>query len=162
MKLLQEKTYYLLFEASLIFKAAYSIVEVILGFLFIFFDYQTLYGIAVSLTGDELSPGQTGPVWTYVIHAMKDFATTPREFWAFLFISHGVVKLFLIWGLLRQKLWSYPASAVVFVLFIISQLYQIWYTPSLVLWFITIFDVVVVVLIIHEYKRKKKHLSVTH
>jgi uncharacterized membrane protein len=157
-KLLSEKNYHFLFEVGIIFKAIYSVIEVILGLLFVFFDYETLYRVAIFLTGDELSESRTNPIWGYALHTLREFVATPREFWAFLFISHGVVKIFLVWGLLRDKLWAYPLSAVIFVLFIISQLYQMRYTPSLALWAITIFDVVLVALILHEYRHKKKKL----
>jgi hypothetical protein len=53
-------------------------------------------------------------------------------------LSHGVVKLWLIIGLLRQKLWYYPLAAAVFGLFIV---YQYSFTNSLWLLVLSAVDV---------------------
>jgi uncharacterized membrane protein len=147
MKFLSEKSYHRLFYIGIVIKGLYSIAEFALGALFVFFNYATLYRAAFFFMGDELAEGP-------VVRTLRDFAATPRSFWAFLFISHAIVKLFLTWGLLRDKLWAYPLSAAVFALFIVSQLYQMAYTPSLALSFITVFDVALIALILREYKNK--------
>jgi uncharacterized membrane protein len=67
-------------------------------------------------------------------------------------LSHGIVKLFLVVGLLRNKLWAYPAAIVVFVLFIAYQLYRLSSAPSPLLVLLTVFDVVVIGLTWHEYR----------
>ena len=55
-------------------------------------------------------------------------------------------------GLLQKKLWSYPASLIVLGLFIIYQLYRFFYTYSLGLIVLTVFDLIIMVLIWHEYR----------
>ena len=62
------------------------------------------------------------------------------------------MKLLLVIGLLRGKLWSYPASLVVLGLFIAYQLYRFSYTQGIGLIVLTVFDVFVMGLIWHEYK----------
>ena len=64
-------------------------------------------------------------------------------------MSHGVVKLWLIIGLLRQKLWYYPLAAAVFGLFIV---YQYSFTNSLWLLVLSAVDVAVIALTWHEYR----------
>lgn len=61
-------------------------------------------------------------------------------------MSHGVVKLWLIIGLLRQKLWYYPLAAAVFGLFIVYQLYRYSFTNSLWLLVLGAVDVAVIAL----------------
>jgi len=68
--------------------------------------------------------------------------------------------MFLVIGLLRNKLWAYPASLVVMGLFIIYQLYRFSYTGSFGLIAITALDVVVMVLIWHEYRLMLRHTMV--
>jgi uncharacterized membrane protein len=159
MNLENERRSHAIFRFGVVIKAIQTAIELVLGFVLIFFNYHSLYQAALFLTGDELTETQTNPIWLAVIHFARGFAATPRAFWAFLFISHAAVKLFLIWGLLKEKLWSYPLSAGIFGLFILSQLQQTYYTPSLALWLVTIFDAVLIVLILHEYKEEKKSLA---
>jgi uncharacterized membrane protein len=68
-------------------------------------------------------------------------------------LSHGVVKLFLIIGLWRNKLWAYPAAISVFALFILYQLVRFARTHSVWLLVLTVLDIIVIWLIWHEYRR---------
>ena len=67
-------------------------------------------------------------------------------------LVHGVVKLALVAGLATDQLWSYPAAIVVFTGFTIYQMYQLAHHSSLFLEVITVLDVVVVLLVIAEYR----------
>jgi uncharacterized membrane protein len=73
-------------------------------------------------------------------------------------MSHGIVKLLLVVELLRNKLWSYPASLIVLGLFIVYQLYRYSYTHGAGLIVLTIFDILVMTLIWHEYRLVQRHL----
>ncbi|MFD2029898.1 DUF2127 domain-containing protein [Ancylobacter dichloromethanicus] len=74
-------------------------------------------------------------------------------------LSHGAVKkFFLVVGLLRGKLWSYPASLIVLGLFIVYQLYRFSYTHGVGLIILTVFDVFVMGLIWHEYSLVRRHV----
>ena len=76
-----------------------------------------------------------------------------------LFIAHGATKLALSAALLKDKLWAYPAAAVVFTLFVAYEIYSLTQRPSLFLGLVTFFDVVVVGLILHEYRFAKRRLA---
>ncbi|MHB8885982.1 MAG: DUF2127 domain-containing protein [Methylovirgula sp.] len=68
------------------------------------------------------------------------------------FYSAVDMKLWLIIGLLRKKLWYYPVAIVVFGLFIAYQLYRYAFSHSVWLLLITVLDVVVIGLTWHEYR----------
>jgi uncharacterized membrane protein len=87
------------------------------------------------------------------------FSVSDRHFYAFYLLSHGLIKIFLVAGLLRNKLWAYPAALVVMSLFILYQLYRYTYTQSFGLIVLSVFDIVVIALIWHEYRilRKLRH-----
>lgn len=61
------------------------------------------------------------------------------------------MKVLLVIGLLKEKLSAYPASPVVLAAFIAYQLYRYSYTHSLGLIVLSVFDLVVVVLVWHEW-----------
>jgi len=74
-------------------------------------------------------------------------------------LSHGIVKLALVAGLLANRLWAYPASLAVMSLFIVYQLYRFSFTHSAGLIVLSLFDGVVMVLIWHEYRLMRRHAA---
>ena len=160
MKFISEKLYHKLFDWGVILKALMSVGEIILGALLSFFSYETLQRAIYFFTGDEFAETPRDVFWDYVARGFHNFTAAPESFWAFLFISHGIVKLFLAWGLWKEKLWAFPSSAAVFTLFVIYQFYQLTYLNSALLWLITVFDIVLIVLILHEYQHRKRQLKI--
>jgi uncharacterized membrane protein len=67
-------------------------------------------------------------------------------------IVHGVVKLALVGGLAANKLWPYPAGIVMFAGFTIYQIYQLTHQHSLFLEIVTVLDIVIVLLVVAEYR----------
>jgi uncharacterized membrane protein len=61
--------------------------------------------------------------------------------------------------LIRNKLWAYPASLLVLGLFSAYQLYRFSYTHSVGLIVLTVFDVIVMELIWHEYRLVSRNLT---
>jgi uncharacterized membrane protein len=161
MKFFSEKTYHYFFKGGVIIKALISLGEIIFGFVLYFLN-QTVINTAINFfTGGELQETPRDFLWNLIFHILKDFSATPQLVWAFIFLSHGIVKIFLIGGLLREKLWAYPASAVIFAAFVIYQIYQLSISFSVFLWFITIFDIALIGLILREYKNKRNNTSVS-
>ena len=156
MKPISEKTYNFLFRASIVTKVLFSIGEIVSGFAFAFLSYDTLRAFILPLFGDEFSEAPRDSVWMYIAQEVQKFQATPQAAWALIFISHGVVNLFLLVGLWRNKLWVYPVAVVVFAFFMVYQFYQLTFTPSAVLWIVTIIDIAVIFLIAHEYRYRSR------
>jgi uncharacterized membrane protein len=69
--------------------------------------------------------------------------------------------MLLVAGLLRNRLWAYPASIGVFTIFIIYQLFRYFFrTHSPLLLGITVVDIIVIWLIYHEYRQVLKRASI--
>ncbi len=90
-------------------------------------------------------------VANYLLHAPQQLSVSAQHFTAVYLFSHGAIKLWLIVGLLRGRLWYYPTAMVVFWLFIVYQLYRFSFTHSIFLLLITALDIVVIALTWHEY-----------
>jgi uncharacterized membrane protein len=89
----------------------------------------------------------------------QNFTVSTQRFYAFYLLSHGVIRVFLVVGLLRNKPWAYPVSLVVFGLFIVYQLYRFSYTHGIGLIVLTVFDVIVMGLIWREYLLVRRYLT---
>ena len=157
-KHISQKISHSLFHVGIITKALISVVEIISGCAFVFLSYDKLYSIIFMFFGGELTENPRDFVWEIIAKGFHDFSTTPQSVWAFILLSHGIIKIFLLAGLWNNKQWAYPASIIAFTLFIIYQFYQLFFTPSIILWLITIIDIIVLLLIISEYRHRRNIL----
>lgn len=147
-----------IFEVSVLLKGAHALIECIGGIALAVISTKAIATLANRLTQDELIEDPRDFVATHLLAWAQNFSVGTKAFYAFYLISHGAVKLFLVAGLLREKLWSYPASLIVLGLFIVYQLYRFSYTHSAGLIALTAFDIVVMGLIWREYKLVRHHL----
>ena len=148
---LNEKTTHVLFRLSLLCKGVFAAAEVVVGIGAYFVTQQVVFRFVERLTRLELFQDPHDLIASYLYTSAQHFSVSTRNFTAAYLLSHGVVKLWLIVGLLRAKLWYYPLAIAVFGLFIFYQLYRfnLSHSPWLVL--ITVVDLVVIALTWQEY-----------
>ncbi len=110
------------------------------------------------LTQEELVEDPRDVVANALLRWAGGLSVQTEHFYALYLLSHGLVKLALVAGLLRNKLWAYPASIVVMLGFIAYQLYRYSYTHSPGLIALTVLDVVVIALVWHEWRVVRRKL----
>lgn len=159
MKLFSEKLYHLYFRIGIAIKTLIGIGEIVCGFALVFFSYDTLNRFVLYFVGSEIAETPRDAIWGYIFDGFKNFTATPQAVWAFVFLSHGIVKMLLTGGLWKGKLWAYPASIAIFSLFVVYQFIEILANPSYLMILITAFDIIVIALISHEYWHKRKRLG---
>ena len=157
---MNEQRIHRIFEVSVLLKGAHTVIECIGGLTLALASTTSIVGWVNRLTQDELIEDPNDFIATHLLSMAQEFSVNTKNFYAFYLLSHGIVKLALVVGLLRNKLWSYPASLAVLALFIIYQIYRFYYTQSVGLVVLTVFDVFVMVLIWHEYRLMRRHHSV--
>ena len=143
----QEKQVHRIFVVSVLAKGAHALVEIVGGLL--------LYAFSADSIARWLNEVDRNG-WL-----QRHFPLGEQHFYAFYLLSHGLVKSVLVFGLLREKLWAYPASFVVFGAFIAYQLYRYSWTHDIALIALSVFDLFVIYLAAHEYRLLRKHLP-TH
>lgn len=154
--LADEKTIRRLFEVSLWLKALFALTEVLGGIAAYFLSHALLVHIANVITQGELTEDPTDLVANYLLHATERLSISSQHFAALYLFGHGIIKLWLVIGLLRQRLWFYPTALVAFTLFIVYQLYRFVFTHSFLLLVVTAVDLIVVALTWHEFKYLRK------
>ncbi len=148
------------FYVSLVLKGTFSALEIIGGLLLLLIPPQTVNHLAVSLTQGELSQDPRDFVANHILKVGHDFANSgSRYFAAFYLISHGLVKLFVIVALFKEKLWAYPAMVAVLGCFVVYQVYRLSLHFTIGLTLLTLFDLFIIWLTLKEYKRHKHRLS---
>lgn len=160
-RVLSEKNIHLIFFVSLWAKAVFALTEIIGGIAAFFVSTQFLNDIAQWVTRHEFAEDPNDVIANFLLHSVQSLTAGTLNFAAIYLLAHGIIKLWLIVGLLRRRLWYYPVAIVVFGLFIVYQLYRYTFTHSIWLLVITAIDLVVIGLTWHEYRYLKGHPNVS-
>jgi uncharacterized membrane protein len=89
----------------------------------------------------------------YVARLDKDLAKSGLLFLILFLIGHGLVKLVLVYCLLKRYIHAYPYAIAVLVLFLVYQIYVLIQDPlSIGMWLFTILDIAIIWLVWGEYK----------
>jgi len=149
-----------LFEVSVLLKGAHAALECLAGLALAITANDTIRRLVTGLTQNELIEDRRDFVARHLVTWVQAFSIETQHFYAWYLLSHGVVKLALVAGLLMRKLWAYPTAIVVFTLFIAYQLYRYTETHGTALLLLTALDLIVVGLTWHEYRLMRRHLPV--
>ena len=147
-----------IFQIGVLLKGAHALTECAGGIALALVSTNTIRAFVNWLTQEELIENPHDFIASHLSTFAQNFSIETKHFYAFYLLGHGVVKLALVIGLLKGKLWSYPASLIVLGLFIVYQLYRFSYTHGAGLIVLTILDVVVMGLIWHEYRLMRRHM----
>lgn len=146
------------FEISVLLKGANAVLEIVGGLLVLVISPDFVQDVATYFTAEELGQDPHDFVATHIQHFADIYATGPHQLFAAAYLlSHGVVKLALVIGLLRNKIWAYPASLAVFSLFIAYQVYLFIIQPSLGIAALTLFDLIVLYFVWREWRIVRAH-----
>jgi len=146
-----------LFILGLVLKILNVIAEITGGLFVLLSSKETLVKLIFFITQGELLEDPKDIIANYFISLPQSISLNTTHFIGIYLLSHGVIKLFLIISLLKNKLWSYLASIIVFGLFILYQIFRYFNTFSYWLLVITLFDLFVVWLVWKEYKNVKSN-----
>jgi len=149
---LNERLIHRIFETSVVLKGLHALIECAGGVALYLVSTADIVRLVNALTQDELVEDPRDAIALLVRGWAGNLTGTSERFYAFYLLSHGLIKLLLVAGLLKGKLWSYPASLAALAAFVVYQLYRYSYTQSFGLIVLTVFDLFVMVLIWHEYR----------
>jgi uncharacterized membrane protein len=153
---MKEQSIHRIFEISILLKGAHALIEVIGAVALYLVSTDTVAKLVKLATQEELIEDPNDYIATLLLAMAQNFSVASKSFYALYLFSHGMIKVLLVIGLLRGRLWSYPASLVALGLFIAYQLYRFSYTHSLGLIVLTVFDVFVIALVWHEWRIRRR------
>ncbi|WP_417235762.1 DUF2127 domain-containing protein [Arthrobacter sp.] len=143
------------FKVSLVLKGLDGLLELVGGILFLLVPPDRIGSLVRVITQHELieDPGDL------VANALRDAAgamtVSASIFAAVYLLLHGLVKIVLVWAVLRDKLWAYPWMIAFLLAFIVYQGYQMAVAFSWAMALLTVFDIFIVWLTWHEYGAHK-------
>lgn len=142
------------FRIGLFFKGIDGLLETIGGIALLIIRPAQIDHLAKWLTHGELSQDPHDFIATHVLKTAHDLTGSSLVFGAAYLLSHGVVKLVLVFEVLRDRLWAYTGLIVVTALFVVYQVYRITFDKfSIGLFLLTIFDLIIIYLTQKEYRR---------
>jgi uncharacterized membrane protein len=141
-----------IFDISLLLKGLHALVETAGGIALYLVSTNTIVALVNAATQEELIEDPNDFVATHLLSMAQHFSVATKSFYAFYLFGHGLIKVWLVVGLFRNRLWSYPASLIALTGFIAYQLYRYSYTHSVGLMLLTLFDLFVIALIWHEWR----------
>ncbi len=139
------------FEIGLLLKGLNSLIEIIGGFLLLYFNPDRLHRLIVLLTQHRLSEDPRDILVQFIIKITSGYSVSSQHFGFIYLESHGLVKILIVYLLFRKHAWAYPVSIGFLALFIIYQLYRYSYDPSAWLVYLSVFDVLMIFLTWKEY-----------
>ncbi len=144
-----------LFRFSIFVKGFNGIWETLSGFLVLSLSRATFSNLFYSLAQNELLEDPRDRFTEFAAKALQNISPDVKTFAAIYILFHGVLNIFLSVQLYRNKLWAYLINISAVSLFIIYQLYRISLHHSLMLSTLTTFDVLFLILTLHEYRHQK-------
>ncbi|HEU5114153.1 MAG TPA: DUF2127 domain-containing protein, partial [Candidatus Paceibacterota bacterium] len=103
-----EKNIHRVFVISLILKSLNALVETLLGLLLLFTG--GISDVILDLIRHELIEDPNDYFAGHLSGLAAHLSPGLQLYGAIYLLSHGVVKIFLVWGLIKDRLWAYPAS----------------------------------------------------
>lgn len=151
-----EHSVYQLFKWSILLKGVISVGEVFAGIVLLLIPSAYIIALVQGL-GTWLSGYADSTLTLKLVTELSAFGAGSALFVALYLLSRGLIKCALILGLLKNKLWAYPASLVVLGLFLIYQAYEIFIRGSVFVIAISLFDIIVMYLIWREWSIVRRH-----
>jgi uncharacterized membrane protein len=152
----ERKIEHRLFLLSVWIKGAAGVLEILAGIPFFFVTPKALEAFVVFLTAPELSEDPNDWIATTLGRAVHHFSADTALFAGAYLVIHGLIKIFLVTGLLLGRLWAYPLSLWFLAVFIVYQCYRYMHTHSIWLVLLTVLDAIVAFLIWREYQARKQ------
>ena len=144
------------FEVGVLLKGLDGLLEVAGGILLFFIKPEYLNQLAIMLTQHELAEDPRDFLATYLLHSTQNLAGGSLVFAALYLLSHGLVKIVLVWEILHNRFWAYLGLIYLTIGFMIYQIYRFTYSHSISLILLTVFDGVIVYLTVVEYRKRKR------
>jgi uncharacterized membrane protein len=152
-RLSQQAVLHYLFELGVSLKFLNGLLEVAGGIFLFLSTPASLSRLAAKLLTSELLEDPRDLVANTFLHAAQRLSANAQVFASVYLLVHGIVKVGLVIALWKKKLWAYPLAGIVLALFTVYQVYLFFHTGSLFQVFLTVVDMVILLLLWSEYKR---------
>jgi uncharacterized membrane protein len=129
------------FLITVIINGCIALADFVVGIFFLFEQH------IAAMVG-----GYHGAFATTIASIFNHLSGQNQQMGILYFFSHSVIKLFLTWGLLTNRLWAYPLSIIFLSGFGIYQFFILFYQFSAFTLLLLVVNTVTVFFIAREYR----------
>jgi uncharacterized membrane protein len=147
------------FRAALLLKGLDGAAELAGAVALLLVPAATVHRLVAEVVSRDLLGPPDGFLTRHLVAGTAEFESGGRTFVLVYLGLHGIVKLALVWALLRRWRPAYPVAAVVLGVFVGYELIRAVHTGSLVLPVLATLDVLVIVLVLREYRLLRANAS---
>jgi uncharacterized membrane protein len=144
------------FRVSIILKGLDAALEIIGGVLLLFVTRSNIIHFVAWLTRSTLAHNPHNYIATHLNRSAEHLVANSTLIGAIYLLSHGVIKLFIIVNVLRDKYWAYPVLIIVLLAFSVYQIIDIINNHSIAITLLTIFDVFIIIMTWFEWQKRRK------
>lgn len=143
------------FQASITLKGIDGLLEILGGLLALFASPSRVNTFLDAITHHAVTRNPNAFIASHLLHASSTITGHAHYFIAFYLVSHGLAKTILVIALWLNRMWAYPGMIILLVLFILYQFYRMTFAMSWWLIWLTVFDIIVILLTYAEYKKQR-------
>jgi uncharacterized membrane protein len=150
------KYFELIYKIGIGIKGFDGLIELVVGVALLAAP-QIVHSVLMSLLA-EVGERQTRTlhfIAEYIARLDADLAKNGLVFLIIFLITHGLVKLVLVYCLLKEIVKAYPAALAILSAFLVYQLYVFIIHPTISMALFTILDAIIIWLVWGEYKDLK-------
>ena len=143
------------FQASITLKGIDGLLEILGGLLVLFASPSRMNSFLDTLTHHAVTRNPNAFIASHLLHASSTIIGHAHYFISFYLVSHGLAKVILVVALWLNRMWAYPGMIILLLLFVSYQVYRMTFAMSWWLIWLTVFDVIVILLTYIEYRKQR-------
>lgn len=147
------------FEVGVFLKGFDGLLEILGGLLLYLLTPEKINQVVAALTEHELSRDPNDWIANHLVSLAADFSVGAKNYAVFYLLLHGILKVVVVWALMRSKLWAFPLAMGLFAAFDIYQTYRFTLSHSPFLAALILLDVAIIGLTWTEYRRLKREAT---
>jgi uncharacterized membrane protein len=144
-----------LFEVALLLKGFNGLVELVGGVLALFVPLQRVNQLVLWLTASELEDDPNDWLANGLIHAAEKLSMGTKLYASFYLLTHGLVKLFLVYSLWRERIWAFPVALSLMAALVCYSIYRFTHTHAVGLLLFAAIDLFIMSVIWREYLTRR-------
>jgi uncharacterized membrane protein len=144
------------FEVGILLKLVDGAIETLSGLALLIIRPEHVVSWAHWLTRSELAEDPHDFIATHIVHWADGYTKQAAVFAAIYLLSHGIIKVVLVYEVMRNHLWAYLGLIIVTFGFVIYQLIHVIEKFSIGFVLLTLFDIAIIYLTAREYAKQKK------
>lgn len=141
-----------LFQLGVVLKGIDGVLEVLGAGLLFAIGPAGVSRTVRFLTQHELAEDPHDVLAGLLVRHTRDLSSGTVHFAAAYLLVHGLAKIWIVGGLIRERRWIFPVALVFLGVFVLYQAYRLLHHPSAGLAFLTVLDVAIMALVWREYE----------